>query len=57
MREDANVRLTRGLYDAFSGGDIGVVLNFLAPRADLIFEGPTAIPWAGNWHGRDRAPR
>jgi ketosteroid isomerase-like protein len=53
MREEDNVRLIRGLYDAFSRGDIGAVLNFLDPRADLIFEGPKTIPWAGNWHGRE----
>lgn len=52
MREEDNVRLIRGLYDAFSRGDIGAVLNSLDPRADLIFEGPKTIPWAGNWHGR-----
>jgi ketosteroid isomerase-like protein len=25
----------------------------LDPQADLQFEGPSAIPWAGNRHGRD----
>jgi ketosteroid isomerase-like protein len=53
MREEANVRLILELYDAFSRGDIGAVLNMIDPQADLIFEGPQTIPWAGNWHGRD----
>jgi len=53
MNEEANVRLIQQLYDAFSRGDIGAVLNFLDPRADLIFEAPKTIPWAGNRHGRE----
>ena len=53
MSEQANVRLIRELYDAFSCGDIFAVLNFLDPQVDLDFEGTKAIPWAGNWHGRD----
>src|SRR5262249_51722 len=53
MSEQANVRLIRELYDAFSRGDIGAVLDFLDPNADLIFEGTAGIPWAGNRHGRD----
>ena len=53
MTEQANVRLIRELYDAFGRGDVLAVLNVLDPQADLDFEGPKAIPWAGNWHGRD----
>src|ERR1044072_8769885 len=50
---EANVRLIRQLYDACGRGDIVAVLNFLDPQADLNFEGPKTIPWAGNWHGRE----
>jgi len=53
MRQEDNVRLIQGLYDAFSRGDIGAVLNSLDPRADLVFEGPKTIHWAGKWHGRE----
>jgi uncharacterized protein len=53
MSEQANVRLIQQLYDAFSRGDVAAVLNFLDPQAELNFEGPKTIPWAGNWHGRD----
>jgi uncharacterized protein len=53
MSEEANVRLIRELYDAFSRGDVAAVLNSLDPQAELSFEGPGAIPWAGNWHGRE----
>lgn len=53
MNEPANVRLIRDLYDAFSRGDIPAVLNLLDPEADLAFEAPATIPWAGNRHGRE----
>lgn len=50
---DANVRLIQELYDAFSRGDIVAVLNVLDPQAELSFEAPNSIPWAGSWHGRE----
>jgi len=53
MSEQTNVRLIEELYAAFSRGDTVAVLSFLDPQADLDFEGPKAIPWAGNWHGRE----
>jgi len=53
MSEQTNVRLIEELYAAFSRGDIVAVLNFLDPQVVLDFEGPQAIPWAGNWHGRE----
>ena len=53
MSEQANVGVIRELYEAFSRGDVAAVLNFLDPQADLDFEGPKSIPWAGNWNGRE----
>ncbi|MGO8813179.1 MAG: nuclear transport factor 2 family protein [Terriglobia bacterium] len=53
MNEQANVRLVEEVYEAFGRGDIAAVLNFIDPGADLDFEGPKAIPWAGSWHGRE----
>ena len=53
MSEQVNVRLVQEIYDAFSRGEIAAVLNFIDPDADLDFEGPSAIPWAGSWHGRE----
>src|SRR5271155_2805733 len=50
---EANVSLIQDLYDAFSRGDIVAVLNVLDPQAELNFEAPSAIPWAGNWHGHE----
>jgi len=53
MSEDANIRLIREIYDAFGRGDVAAVMSFLDPQAELSFEGPKAIPWAGDWHGRE----
>ena len=53
MSETANVRLIQDLYAAFGRGDVGAVLGFLGPGAELSFEGPESIPWTGNWPGAD----
>lgn len=52
MNEQANVDVVQRLYEAFRHGDIPTVMSCLDPRADLVFEGPPAIPWAGTRHGR-----
>ena len=51
MSEQANVALVQSIYQEFGRGDIPAVMSHLDPEADLSFEGPSAIPWAGNWHG------
>jgi len=53
MNDQGNVALVLSVYDAFRRGDIAAVLNHIDPQAKLIFEGPSAIPWAGNRHGRE----
>jgi ketosteroid isomerase-like protein len=53
MSDQANVALVLSVYDAFSRGDIAAVLDHLDPLAELNYEGPSAIPWAGNRHGRE----
>ncbi len=53
MSDQANVALVLRVYDEFGRGDIPAVLTRLDPQADLNFEGPSTIPWAGNWHGRE----
>jgi uncharacterized protein len=53
MNEEANIPLIEEIYAAFSRGDTAAVLNSLDLQADLDFEGPAAIPWAGHWHGRE----
>ena len=51
MSEQANVRLIQEIYEAFGRGDIPAVLNALDPQAQLTFEAPGSIPWAGDWQG------
>ena len=53
MSEQDHVRLIEGIYGSFSRGDIAAVLETLAPQAELQFEAPREIPWAGNWVGRE----
>ncbi len=53
MSDQANVALILSVYDAFSRGNIAAVLDHLDPLAELNFEGPSAIPWAGDRHGRE----
>ena len=53
MTDQANVAVIQGIYDKFSRGDIPGILNQLDPRAELVYEGPAAIPWTGNRRGRD----
>ena len=53
MNDRTNVALVLSVYDAFSRGDIAAVLDHLDPSAELNFEGPSAIPWAGNRQGRE----
>ena len=53
MTDQPNVTLVLSVYDAFRRGDLAAILSRLDPGADLIFEGPSAIPWAGNRHGRE----
>lgn len=53
MSEQANLDVVLGIYEAFTRGDIAAILDRLDPQAELAYEGPSAIPWAGNRRGRD----
>ena len=53
MGEQDNGALIKGLYDDFSRGDIAAVMNRIDPQAELNFEGPSAVPWTGNWRGHE----
>ena len=53
MNGQENVSLILSIYEAFRRGDIATILSLLDPQADLYFEGPSSIPWAGNRHGRE----
>jgi ketosteroid isomerase-like protein len=51
--DQSNVELVTSIYDAFARGDIPAILKCLDSQAELIFEGSSAIPWAGNRGGHD----
>jgi ketosteroid isomerase-like protein len=53
MSEQANIDAVQGIYDAFSRGDVPGVLGRLDQGAELAFEAPSSVPWAGQWRGTD----
>lgn len=53
MDDQTNLALVMSVYDAFSRGDIPAILNCMDVQSELIFEGSSAIPWAGHWRGRE----
>jgi ketosteroid isomerase-like protein len=53
MVAQEDLQLIEDLYRTFQRGEIADVLNVIHQDAELNFEGPTSIPWAGNWRGRD----
>ena len=52
MSEPNNVDVVMSIYAAFSRGDVAAVLSLVGPDAELQFEGPSEVAWAGNWRGR-----
>lgn len=53
MATQSNVNVIRDVYAAFGRGDVPAVLNLLDPKADLEFEAPASVPWAGERRGRE----
>jgi len=53
MSDQASLEVVLSVYEAFRHGNIGAVLNHIDPHGDLNFEGPSTIPWAGQWRGRE----
>jgi ketosteroid isomerase-like protein len=49
----ANTALAQQLYTHFKNGDIAAILNLLAPDVDWLFFGPSEIPFAGHYQGRE----
>lgn len=50
---ESNLDVVMRIYDAFSRGDLSALLERLDAQAELLFEGPTDIPWAGRYQGRE----
>jgi hypothetical protein len=51
VTNQTNVESVTAIYEAFGRGDIPAVLSLIDPQAELRFEGPSAIPWTGTFHG------
>ena len=47
-----NTEVVKGMYEAFGRGDIGAILNSVSENIDWTVPGPTAIPYAGHYRGR-----
>ena len=48
-----NTEIVKGMFEAFNRGDIGQVLNSLADNVEWVVPGPSSIPFAGRYKGRD----
>jgi ketosteroid isomerase-like protein len=58
LRAAANVKIIQEkIYGAFGSGDIPGLLGALAEDVDWQFYGPTAIPFAGRYRGREEMMR
>ena len=53
MAEGGSAALVNRFYETMLGGDIEGVLALLAPDFQLVYSGPSIIPAAGTWNGRD----
>ena len=40
------------ICDMFRKGDIPGILGCIDPDSELVFEGPSEVPWAGTYRGR-----
>ena len=55
---DPNVEAVQRLYAAYARGDIDAALADLADDVDWAAEAAgTAVPWWGNYRGKDEVPR
>ncbi|ABS65097.1 conserved hypothetical protein [Parvibaculum lavamentivorans DS-1] len=52
-----NIAVTKALFLAFGAKDIPAILEFLHPEAVIEFYGPTTIPYAGIYRGKDKCER
>lgn len=55
MNEQQNIQTVRDAYSAFTRGDIQTVLDALTDDVDWELPGPSQIPYAGTFHGKNGA--
>lgn len=53
MHEQANADTVRALYAAFARNDIPAVLEGLSEDVEWTWYGPSELPFAGTWKGRE----
>jgi ketosteroid isomerase-like protein len=53
MSERTNVGVVQQAYEAFGRGDIPAVLDLLTEDVEWTFQGPSVIPFAGTFRGRE----
>ncbi len=52
MTDQENIQVVRDLYAAFGRGDVAAALAVFTDDAELVFPGPSVIPFAGTHRGR-----
>ena len=57
MSIDRNLETTKALFSAFGDGDISRILSFLDDQIRIEFYGPSVIPYAGTYNGKEEARR
>lgn len=57
MSEQANLEITRRIFAAFGAGDVPAILELLDDDIVIEFYGPSVIPYAGTYRGRQEARR
>lgn len=50
-----NLAATQKLFEAFGAGDIPGILDYVNDDIEINFYGPSTIPYAGTYNGRDEA--
>jgi uncharacterized protein len=53
MSDQTNVAVVQQGYEAFGRGDIPAVLDLLTDDAEWTMQGPSVIPFAGTFRGRE----
>jgi len=54
MSEQTNVQTIDSIFAAFGRGDVGFILERLAPDVRWMTHLEPIVPWAGDFSGRDR---
>jgi ketosteroid isomerase-like protein len=53
MSGQDNAEIVKSFYANFLSGNIDAVVELLAPDFEIQYSGPSAIPAAGTWNGRE----